>query len=135
MNTRLIFQLSLFGVFMALSTVFWISPSAEPFFWLMIFIICAYFVALKCENRFFLHGFMISLLNGLWMTLAHMIFFNQYVATHPEELGMMSKFPLHIPPILAMLFIGPFFGALFGIILGIFCVVASKLLNKEKSTS
>ena len=56
MNWKLILQLSLFGLAMGLATVFFISSSAEPFFWLAIFIASAYLIATRAPGRYFLHG-------------------------------------------------------------------------------
>jgi hypothetical protein len=42
MNWKLVFQLSLFGLAMALGTVFFIPSSIEPLCWLIIFLVCAY---------------------------------------------------------------------------------------------
>src|SRR2546422_8694448 len=45
MNWQLIVQLSLFGLVMALATVFVVPSNAEPLLWLLIFVICAYLIA------------------------------------------------------------------------------------------
>ena len=50
MNWKLIFGLSLFGLAMAIATVFVIPSKIEPFFWLAIFIICAIVIA-KGDHR------------------------------------------------------------------------------------
>ncbi len=42
MNWKLILQLSLFGLAMAVGTVFVIPSNVEPLFWLAIFAVCAY---------------------------------------------------------------------------------------------
>ena len=41
MNWKLIFLLSLFGLAMAVGTVFVITSQIEPWCWLLIFIVCA----------------------------------------------------------------------------------------------
>lgn len=40
MDWKLIFQLSLFGLAMAVATVYVIPSNIEPVFWLVIFLIC-----------------------------------------------------------------------------------------------
>jgi hypothetical protein len=45
MDWKLILQLSLFGLAMAIATVFVIPPTVEPAFRLVIFLICAYAIA------------------------------------------------------------------------------------------
>ena len=98
MNWKLIFQLSLFGFAMAISTVYWIPSRTEPLFWLAIFIICAYMIARNCADKFFLHGLFVSLLNSIWITVTHILLFNSYVANHPQEAQMMTKNAPPYPP-------------------------------------
>jgi len=57
MNWKLIFQLSLFGLAMGIATVF------VPFFWLAIFIMCAYIIVRQVLSRHFVHGPMVSIVN------------------------------------------------------------------------
>ncbi|MFM7022909.1 MAG: hypothetical protein ACKOXB_08015 [Flavobacteriales bacterium] len=63
MNWKLVLLLSLFGLFMGLSTVYFIPSNVEPFFWLAIFLFCAFIITRKAEGKYFLHGLMVSLAN------------------------------------------------------------------------
>ena len=130
MNWKLIFQLSMFGLAMAFATVFFIPGNIELAFWLPIFMICAYFIAKKAPGKYFLHGFFVSLLNSVWITSAHMIFFKTYIASHAEEAEMMTKMPMPEHPRLMMLMVGPLFGILFGLILGLFAFIAGQVVKK-----
>src|SRR5438874_464379 len=85
LNGKLIFQLSLFGLTMAIATVFWIPGNIELFFWLILFFICAYIIAKQTTGKYFLHGFLVSLLNSVWVTSAHIIFYDTYISHHAEE--------------------------------------------------
>jgi hypothetical protein len=134
-NRNLILGLSLFGLFMAIGTVFWISYNIEPLYWLAIFIYCAVVIARKCHSKFFLHGFLVSMMNSVWMTAAHIIFFETYIANHPQEVAMMEKFPLPYSMRISMLLTGPAFGAVSGVILGLFCIIASKTIKRKKHAS
>jgi len=98
MNWKLIFQLSLFGLAMAFATVFWIPSNIEPIFWLVIFLISAYFIAKKSTGKYFLHGLCVSLVNSVWITSVHLILFNTYIVNHPQEAAMMTDMPLQIIP-------------------------------------
>lgn len=135
MNWKLIFQLSLFGLAMAIATVFWIPTKIEPVFWLVIFIICAYIIAKQCNGKYFLHGFCTSLVNSVWITAAHVIFFSTYIARHTEEASMSANFPLANHPRLLMAILGPLFGLAFGLILGLFAFIASKMVKKNGPTT
>ncbi|MBO9618041.1 MAG: hypothetical protein J7539_03310 [Niabella sp.] len=130
MNWNLIFKLSLLGLVMAIGTVYFIPSSVEPFCWLIIFIVCAYVIAKKCSGRYFLHGFMVSVFNCVWITAAHILLFDKYIANHPSEAAMMSKMPLPDSPKLMMLMTGPVVGIASGLVLGLFAFIASKIIKK-----
>ena len=123
--------LSLYGFVMAFATVFWIPTRIEPIFWVIIFIICAYLIARKCQEYFFWNGFMVSIINSIWITGVHIIFYSTYMANHPEMANMNSQMPLQEHPRLMMLMTGPVFGALSGIVLGAFAWIASKIVKKK----
>jgi hypothetical protein len=132
MNRKIIFLLSLFGAAMGFATVTIISSAIEPVFWLIIFIFCAVVIAKQCHSKYFLHGFLVSLLNSVWITMIHIVFYESYIAYHPQELQMMEKFPLPYSMRISMLMIGPVIGIMSGIILGLFCYIASKTIKHKK---
>ncbi|HEY4323232.1 MAG TPA: hypothetical protein VGN20_04580 [Mucilaginibacter sp.] len=133
MNWKIIFQLSMFGLIMAFGTISLIPQHAEWIFWLVIFIFCACVIAKVCPGRYFLHGFLVSMVNCVWIVSVHILFAKTYIANHPDAATMTSKLPLGlaIHPRLAMVIMGPVFGAMFGIILGLFSFVASKIVKKN----
>jgi len=120
---------------MAFATVSLIPQNIEPAFWLVIFIFCAFVIAKVCCGKYFLHGFLVSLINCIWLTAVHAIYYKIYTAHHPDVASMGTNilrggFATH--PRMAMVIVGPVLGVMFGIILGLFTVVASKIVNKEK---
>jgi hypothetical protein len=132
MNWKLLIQLSVFGLIMAFATVFLIPEKFEPFFWLAIFLFSAYVIAKVCTGKYFLQGFVVSLFNCVWITIAHIVFYSTYIANHPAVAKMAVDHPfLPRHPRLAMLITGPVFGIVCGIILGIFCLIASKFVTKK----
>lgn len=131
MNWKLIFQLSIFGLIMAFATVSLIPEKFEFIFWLVIFAFCAWVIAKACTGKYFLHGFLVSMVNCVWIVMAHGFFYASYVAHHPGMASMSVPGPLSIHPRLTMVIMGPIFGALFGIILGIFSFVASKIVANK----
>lgn len=90
MNLKLVLQLSVFGLIMAFATVSLIPDMAESFFWLVIFIICAYLIAKRCTGKYFLHGFLTSIFNSIWITIVHFFFYNAYVLHHAEMAAKMT---------------------------------------------
>ncbi|MDH7460397.1 hypothetical protein QEG73_03875 [Chitinophagaceae bacterium 26-R-25] len=131
LNWNLIFKLSLFGLAMALGTVYFIPSKLEPLCWLAIFIICAYLIAKNCSSKYFLHGFLVSLVNCVWITAAHILLFNTYISNHAQEAEMMKKMPMPDAPKLMMLMTGPIVGVMSGLILGLFAFIASKIVKKQ----
>ncbi|HEY4151471.1 MAG TPA: hypothetical protein VGM41_21175 [Chitinophagaceae bacterium] len=132
MNWKLIFGLSLLGLAMALATISLVPQKVEPFLWLAIFIFSAYVIAQQGTGKYFLHGFLVSLVNCVWITGAHVLFYSTYIAHHPDMVEMNAKMPAAIAnhPRLAMLITGPIVGVVCGLILGLFAFVASKLVKK-----
>jgi hypothetical protein len=128
MNWKLVFQLSLFGLAMGIGTVFVISSTAEPLCWLVIFLVCAYVIAARGVGRSFLHGFAIGIVNSVWVTGSHLLFFNQYIANHASEVEMMKSMPLSDRPRVLMALTGPVIGIISGIVLGLFALIASKVM-------
>lgn len=135
MNGKLIFQLSLFGLAMAIGTVFIIPSAIEPLFWLAIFILCAYLIATKAPGRYFVHGFLTSLMNCVWITGTHVLLFDQYIARHADEAQMMAQLNLPISPRMFMALTGPIIGIISGLVLGLFSVIAAKLIPKRKKAT
>jgi len=131
MNWKLIFRLSLFGLAMAVATVYWIPSKIEPLFWLVIFLFVAWTIAKQCTGKYFMHGFMVSMVNAVWIMAAHILLAKTYLANHPEEAKMFTGTALAVHPRLSMLIVGPIAGAVFGVILGLFCWVASRIVKKK----
>lgn len=129
MNWKLIFLLSLFGLAMGIATVFVIPSKIEPAFWLVIFVICAYLIAKRCASKHFLHGLLLGLANSVWITAAHVIFYDAYIAGHAQEAAMMQNPQLPFPPRAMMAVVGPVVGLLSGIILGALAFLAGKLVK------
>ena len=131
MNWKLIVQLSLFGFAMGIATVFVISSNAEPLFWLGIFLVSAYLIAVRSPGRPFVHGVMVGFVNGLWVTGFHILFAAQYLANHPQEASMMASMPLPTHPRVMMALIGPCIGLLSGIVLGLLAFIVTKLIARR----
>jgi len=116
---------------MGIATIYVIPSYTEPFFWLGIFMVTAYAVARYAPGKYFVHGFLISMLNSIWVTFAHISRFNEYIASHPEFMQMVQGLPagLAAHPLRLMLLIGPITGIIFGVVLGLFCWIASKFVK------
>jgi hypothetical protein len=130
-NWKLIFLLSLFGLFMAVATVYFIPSNIEPFCWLAIFLFCAYMIARNNTASRFLHGLCLGLANCVWITAAHVSLFNQYLAHHPQESSLLAQSPLPTHPRLMMAIGGPIVGIISGVIIGLLSLAAGKLTKSS----
>ena len=131
MNGKLLLLLSMFGLVMALATVFVIPPAVEPFCWLLILPVCAYYIARRAPGSYFLHGLLLGILNSVWITGAHLLLFDQYLAHHPREAEMLRTMPLAPRPM--MLLTGPIVGVVSGIVLGILALIVHRVLSTRLS--
>jgi hypothetical protein len=132
MNWKLILMLSLFGLAMAVGTVFVIPTNVEPIIWLPIFIVCAVIIAKRAPGKYFLHGFLLGLANCVWVTGFHFAMFDTYLVHHVREAAMMKSTPLPIPARFTMLIAGPIIGILSGLIIGLFAFIAHKITGSKR---
>ena len=130
MNLKLILQLSLFGLGMALATVYVVPSNVEPLLWLPIFVISASVIARRAPGRPFLHGLLLGILNGIWVTAGHVILFDPYLAHHPREAEAMSSVPMALSPRWMMAIAGPLIGVVSGVVIGLFAVVAAWIIRR-----
>ena len=130
MNWPLTFTLSLFGLAMSVGTVFFISSTVEPFYWLAIFVVCAWVIARRAGRRVFMHGLMVGILNGVWMTTGHVLFFDRYATSHASEMGAFAAAPL--PPRMLMFIVGPVIGVVSGAVLGLLAIGVSKVVRTRR---
>ena len=131
MNWRLVFLLSLFGLAMGIGSVYWISSSNEWIFWLVIFLISAYLIAKNAPGKYFLHGFMVSIFNSIWITAIHYFMFDTYYETHRETMLEYEAQPMPIDMRTMMVVMGPIIGVVSGLVLGLFSYLASKFFKKN----
>ena len=131
MNWKIIFQLSVFGLIMAFGTISLIPEQFEFIFWLLIFAFCAYVIARTNRRKFFLHGFWVSMVNSIWLTVIHVLFYNTYAAHHPQVVKAVGTLPLATHPRLLMVLMAPIYGCVFGLILGLFSFIASKIVSSK----
>ena len=129
MNWKLILLLSLFGLAMGVATVFVIPSAVEPAFWLPIFVFCGVLIARMAKSQHFLHGVYLGLVNAFWVTGAHILFADRYLATHPSEANMMKNVFVMGGPRATMAFTAPMIGVISGVVIGLFAVIASRFVK------
>jgi len=113
----------------AVASLFGLTGRLEPLLWLIILVFYAWWIATHCAGKFFLHALAVSVLNGIWISLIHALFFSTYMRNNPEMLAGYQKLPQGISPRMMMLIVGPIIGVLTGVVAGLFAWVAAKLLR------
>ena len=127
MNWRLLVYLSLFGFVMAIATINFIPQAFEPVLWLAIFAFCAYSIAKNCDSRFFFHGFLLSIINCIYIIAFHVAFFESYSAAHAE---FVNAIPQGVNPRIMSAAFGVVAGIASGIVQGVLAIVAAKMQKK-----
>ena len=134
MNWKLIIILSLFGLALGVASVFTLTPVTEFVFWVAVTVVTAILIAKYAGGKFFLHGFLVAIVNTFWVTLSQVLLFYTYVTSHPEYLQMVAT----LPPALAdhprrlILYRAPVVALISGLFVGIVSLVASKVLNRMR---
>lgn len=134
MNWKLIFQLSLFGLFMGVATVYLIPSNIEFILWPIILIFCAYVIGRACSSGRFLHGVLLGLVNSIWINAAHILLVKQYIPSHPEEHAMLKHMPMPAHPRLMMAMLGTGIGLASGIVIGLVALIFGKLVKGSSDT-
>jgi hypothetical protein len=130
MNWKIIVLLSLFGVAVGVAGLFGLTGTPEFILWLIIFVLYAFIIVRKTQGKYFLHGFLVSLLNGLWIGIIHAAFFSTFAAHNAEAMASYDKLPQGLSPRVVMLIAGPIIGAVTGLIAGLFAWLAGKIMKK-----
>lgn len=130
MNWKLILALSMFGLFMAIGTVYFIPMNVEMICWPVIFIICAYFIAKRAPGKLFLHGLYLGLTNCFWILATHLLLLKSYMEFHPDQQKFMDAPMMTSHPRMSMVLIGIFIGIVSGIVIGLLSWIAGKLVKK-----
>jgi hypothetical protein len=128
MSWKLILWLSMSGLAMAIGTTYVIpSKLAGPLF-IAIFVVCAVMVARRAPGRFFLHGFLVGLMNWIWVSAAHVILIDAWRARHPVEAIAVPGLPPLVASVVDLMrrFDVPIPGAS-GLIIGSLSWVASRI--------
>ena len=134
LNWKLIFQLSLFALFMGVATVYFIPLNIEPICWLAIFVFSAYMIARECASGRFLNGLALGLVNCLWINAAHLLLFGQYLAHHTQETAMLAQgIPHH--PRMTMALGGTVIGLASGVAIGLLALLAGKLMKTTNGST
>jgi len=135
MNWKLIFLLSLFSIGMGFASVFGLTQQYEWLMWLVIGTICAWIFAKRVTDDYFLYGFYLGILDGVFNSVIQSLFFSTYLSNNPRMVEGLKDMPEAVPPAVIILIMGPIIGALSGVVFGLLTVIASKIVKKRPPDS
>jgi len=131
LDWKLIFLLSLVGVAMAFLSVFGMTGRLESVYWLVIFVFYGIIIVKRTPGEYFLHAFLVSTLNGVWIGLIHASFFSIYMMNNPLMKATSQHMPFHTHPRVVMVMMGPIIGAASGFLAGLIAFIAGKTMKKS----
>src|SRR5262245_56407406 len=78
LDWKLVFMLSMFGLAMAIAIPYVPAPLDPAFagLWIVIFVADAGLIARRAPGMFFLHGFLAGFANWIWVSGAHIVYFD-----------------------------------------------------------
>lgn len=107
MRWGLVVSLSMFGLAMALGTVAVIPSRLAALLWIAIFFVTSILIARRAPGRFFLHGFLVGLINWFWVTASHVAFHAAYLAHHASDFAARQAYTLPAMPAPIAAIVGP----------------------------
>lgn len=132
MNWKLILLLSLFGIVLAFAGVLGLPGRYEAIIWLIVFIIYAVIIVRKTTGKYFLHAFLTSIINGVWIGIIHAAFMSTYLGNHQVIRGIYKTMPLSYHRRIMTVIMGLALGIIMGIIAGLVAYAAEKTMKKKE---
>ena len=127
MNWKLILALSSYGLAIGIGSLFGVGPTGFIwwFLWLNLFLVYAWLIATRASGKYFLHGFIVWILNSGWITSIHAY----YLFDLSRGNGLVEILPYGFHPQVWNLLLGLTVGVVNGTIAGLFASVAARVLK------
>ncbi len=132
-NWKLILLLTLFGIALAFAGVLGLPGRYEAIIWPVIFIIYAVIIVRKTTGKYFLHAFLTSIINGVWIGVIHAAFMSTYLANHHVISEFYKTMPLSYHRRIMTVIMGLALGVIMGVIAGLVAYAAEKTMKKKES--
>jgi hypothetical protein len=130
MRWLVILLLSLSGVAMGYLTLLPIGIRGEQLLWLVVFLVTSFAIFKFTEEKYFLHGFVLGIINCLWAVIIHICYYHTYLPNHPDIVRLNSRLDPGFSPYLALAFVEMTKSLFYAITSGIFAVIMSAGLKK-----
>ncbi len=117
---------------MAIFTVFLLPYYMDIFFWIPIFLVCAFLIAKNAYDSYFLHGLWTGIAIFLWVAVIHVLLYTKYIFANGPVIGILAKLPKIASPRIMLLIYLPLLGVACGVIIGLLSVIASKFVPQKE---
>jgi hypothetical protein len=131
MNWKLIFYLSAFGLVTGVASVFRLPIGVSVAVPFIVWIAIAVLIVKKAQDRYFKHGFIVGVFNGVINALVQFIIFPIYVKNHPEIMQSHAETLSSSQVRFTELFTGVLGGLFIGLICGFFAWLVGKIISKR----
>ncbi len=134
MKWKLILLLSLSGILMGVVTLYVIPARFEAVLGTPVFLLCGWFIGRHAEARWFLHGFVLGVLNSVIVTAIRASLPQVYLAHHPEDAVKFARMSAEsgATVVQAMLMMGLFTAIVSGVVMGLFAILGSGMVRAIK---
>ena len=122
------------GMVLGLTTIYVLTGPWEVLLWALLVGSIGFVVAKSHSTRAFLNGFWYAVLAGICITLTHIAFIGDYLATHQDEKELMENMGLTGSLRLTLLGIAPIYWMILGLFSGLSSVVWQKMQKKGSSS-
>jgi hypothetical protein len=129
MNWRLILSLSLFGLVLGIASVIGLTREREWIGWLLIGAYAAWKFGTRIREEFFLHGFYLGILTGVFGSCVQALFISAYLGSNPRMVEALNALPQGLHPSAVILIMGPIIGTVIGVVYGVMAVGVGRLMS------
>lgn len=128
MRIQLIIAPISIGILAGLVTIYAIPAKYELLLWIVLIIAGGAIAHKNFENHPFRNGFLFAVIIGLSITLTHIVFVNDYLSSHKDELQQIEKIKIANSYRLTLLVLAPIYWAVLGLLTGL-CTLLWKRLK------
>jgi uncharacterized membrane protein YiaA len=125
MKWMLILVLSLSGAIMGLFTLYFIPARYEAVVGTPLFLTCGWFIGRYATRKWFLHGFLLGVLNTVIVTAIRASFAQVYLAHHAADAEKFARMSTEsgATVVQVMLMLGLFNALIAGLVMGFFAII------------
>lgn len=119
------------GFICGLITIFAIPAQYELLVWLFLTIGISYYSIQEFKSKIYLNSFLFAAIIGVFITLTHIVFLNNYLKAHKDEIASLDTLKICNSYRLTLLMIAPFYWTVLGLISCVFTYLLRLLKTKK----